>query len=105
MFHASAAPEQRFLRSQLRSGLKKLSTYALAPPLGALERQAVAAADRVLVLSEFSRSLLLDDHGLDGTRIRTVPGLVDTVALPPATGRLPPAAAWGSTSTAPCCSR
>jgi hypothetical protein len=28
MFHASAAREQRFLRTQLRSGLKKLSTYA-----------------------------------------------------------------------------
>ena len=87
MFHASAAREQRFLRSQLRPGLRKLSTYALAPPLGALERQAVAAADRVLVLSEFSRSLLLEDHGLDGTRIRTVPGLVDTERFAPGDGK------------------
>lgn len=87
MFHASAAREQRFLRSQLRPGLRKLSTYALAPPLCALERQAVAAADRVLVLSEFSRSLLLEDHGLDGTRIRTVPGLVDTERFAPGDGK------------------
>jgi hypothetical protein len=78
MFHASAAREQRFLRSQLRPGLRKLSTYALAPPLDLLERQAVAAADRVLVLSDFSRSLLLEDHTLDGNRVSTVPGLVDT---------------------------
>ena len=78
MFHASAAREQRFLRSRLQPGLRKLSTYVLAPQLDRLERQAVAAADRVLVLSEFSRSLLLEDHRLDSSRISMVPGLVDT---------------------------
>jgi glycosyltransferase involved in cell wall biosynthesis len=78
MFHASAAREQRFLRSRLQPGVRKLSTYVLAPRLDRLERQAVEAADRVLVLSEFSRSLLLEDHRLDGGRISTVPGLVDT---------------------------
>ena len=87
MFHASAAREQRFLRSQLRPGLRKLSTYALAPPLDLLERQAVAAADRVLVLSDFSRSLLLEDHTLDGNRVSTVPGLVDTVRFAPGDGK------------------
>jgi glycosyltransferase involved in cell wall biosynthesis len=87
MFHASAAREQRFLRSQLRPGLRKLSTYALAPPLGLLERQAVAAADRILVLSDFSRALLLDDHGLDSDRISTVPGLVDTERFTPGDGK------------------
>jgi glycosyltransferase involved in cell wall biosynthesis len=87
MFHAPAAREQRFLRSQLRPGLRKLSTYALAPPLELLERQAVAAADRILVLSDFSRSLLLEDHGLDGGRISTVPGLVDTERFSPGDGR------------------
>jgi glycosyltransferase involved in cell wall biosynthesis len=87
MFHASAAREQRFLRSQLRPGLRKLSTYALAPPLGLLERQALAAADRVLVLSDFSRSLLLEDHTLDSRRISTVPGLVDTGRFTPGDGK------------------
>jgi glycosyltransferase involved in cell wall biosynthesis len=87
MFHASAAREQRFLRSQLRPGLRKLSTYALAPPLELLERQAIAAADRILVLSDFSRSLLLEDHGLDSGRITTVPGLVDTERFAPGDGR------------------
>ena len=87
MFHASAAREQRFLRSQLRPGLRKLSTYALAPPLDLLERQAVAAADRVLVLSDFSRSLLLEDHPLNGNRVSTVPGLVDTERFVPGDGR------------------
>jgi glycosyltransferase involved in cell wall biosynthesis len=86
MFHASAAREQRFLRTQLRPGLRKLSTYALSPSLGLLERQAVAASDRILVLSDFSRSLLLEDHPLDGGRISTVPGLVDTEKFSPADG-------------------
>jgi len=87
MFHASAAREQRFLRSQLRPGLRKLSTYALAPPLGLLESQAVAAADRILVLSDYSRSLLLEDHALEGDRISTVPGLVDTARFTPGDGK------------------
>ena len=87
MFHASAAREQRFLRSQLRPGLRKLSTYALAPPLDLLERQAVAAADRVLVLSAFSRSLLQEDHAIDGARVSNVPGLVDTERFAPADGK------------------
>jgi len=87
MFHASAAREQRFLRSQLRPGLRKLSTYALAPPLDLLERQAVAAAHRVLVLSDFSRSLLLEDHPLNGNRVSTVPGLVDTERFAPGDGK------------------
>jgi glycosyltransferase involved in cell wall biosynthesis len=87
MFHASAAREQRFLRSQLRPGLRKLSTYALAPPLDLLERQAVAAADRVLVLSDFSRSLLQEDHAIDGARVSNVPGLVDTGRFAPADGK------------------
>ena len=87
MFHASAAREQRFLRSQLRPGLRKLSTYALASPFDLLERQAVAAADRVLVLSDFSRSLLLEDHPLNGDRVSTVPGLVDTERFAPGDGK------------------
>lgn len=87
MFHASAAREQRFLRSQLRPSLRKLSTYALAPPLDLLERQAVAAADRVLVLSDFSRSLLQEDHAIDGARVSNVPGLVDTGRFTPADGK------------------
>jgi glycosyltransferase involved in cell wall biosynthesis len=87
MFHASAAREQRFLRSQLAPGVRKLSTYVLAPPLGRLERQAVAAAEQILVLSDFSRSLLLVDHDLDDSRITTVPGLVDTDRFSPGDGR------------------
>jgi glycosyltransferase involved in cell wall biosynthesis len=86
MFHASAAREQRYLRSRLPVGVKRLTTYALAPSLGLLERRAVGYADRILVLSDFSRSLLHEDHELDDGLIRTVPGLVDTRRFSPGDG-------------------
>jgi glycosyltransferase involved in cell wall biosynthesis len=101
MFHASAAREQRFLRSQLRPGLRKLSTYALAPPLDLLERHAVAAADRVLVLSGFSRSLLEEDHEIDAGRISTVPGLVDTERFAPGDGKASARARLGLETAGP----
>jgi len=87
MFHASGAREQRYLRSRLPLGLRKLTTYALAPSLGLLERHAVGTADRILVLSDFSRSLLEADHGLAGDAVQTVPGLVDTERFAPGDGR------------------
>jgi glycosyltransferase involved in cell wall biosynthesis len=87
MFHASAAREQRYLRSRLPLGPRKLTTYALAPPLRLLERRAVAAADRILVLSDFSRSLLEADHDVADGLVRTVPGLVDTERFLPEDGK------------------
>ena len=65
---SSAARSSASCAGQLAPGVRKLSTYVLAPPLGRLERQAVAAAEQILVLSDFSRSLLLVDHErLDGS--------------------------------------
>jgi glycosyltransferase involved in cell wall biosynthesis len=87
MFHASAAREQRYLRSRLPLGLRKLTTYALAPALGALERRAVDASRRILVLSDFSRSLVEADHDLGGRPVDTVPGIVDTERFSPGDGR------------------
>jgi glycosyltransferase involved in cell wall biosynthesis len=87
MFHASAAREQRFLRSRLSPGLRKLTTYALAPSLGLLERRAVGTADRILVLSDFSRSLLQADHELADDTVQSVPGLVDTDRFAPGDGQ------------------
>ena len=95
MFHASAAREQRFLRSQLAPGVRKLSTYVLAPPLGRLERQAVAAAEQILVLSDFSRSLLLVDHDWTTAASPRFRGSSTRTASPRGTGGRPPAAALG----------
>ena len=88
MFHASAAREQRYLRSRLPFGLRKLTTYALAPSLALLERRAVDSAERILVLSDFSRSILHADHELDDGRVSTVPGLVDTERFSPEKGKV-----------------
>ena len=87
MFHASAAREQRYLRSRLPFGLRKLTTYALAPSLSLLERRAVESAERILVLSDFSRSILHADHALDDRLVSTVPGLVDTERFAPGDGK------------------
>jgi glycosyltransferase involved in cell wall biosynthesis len=87
MFHASAAREARFLRGRLPLGPRRLWTNTLVGPLALLENRAVAAAERILVLSDFSRSLVLSDHDLDPNRIQTVAGLVDTNRFSPADGQ------------------
>ncbi|MEO8289692.1 MAG: glycosyltransferase family 4 protein [Gaiellaceae bacterium] len=86
MFHASAAREQRLLRSRLPIGLRRAWTNALVPPLALLERRAVAAATSILVLSDFSRSILVADHEIDERRITKVDGIVDTERFAPGDG-------------------
>ena len=87
VFHASVTRELRFLRSTLPRGPRRLSTYALELPLAALERAAVRRADTILILSEFSRSILEEVHGAHARRARRVPGGVDTDAFSPGDGR------------------
>ncbi len=85
VYHASAVRELRFLRSRLPSGRRRLATYGLELPLVAAERIAVRTAERVLVLSDFSRGLLATDHpGATPVRVR---GGVDTTTFHPGDGR------------------
>jgi glycosyltransferase involved in cell wall biosynthesis len=90
VFHASAVREVRFLRSRLRPGVRRLSTYGLEPALVAAERAAVRRADALLVLSGFSRAVLAGDHPKVAQRIARVDGGVDTDFFSPGDG---PAAA------------
>jgi len=83
MYHASAARELRFLRSQLPLGPRRLSGSLLARPLELMERRALSAAARIFVLSDFSRSLVLSDHEVDPARIRLVAAGVDTERFSP----------------------
>ena len=83
VYHASASRELRHLRTQLGVGPRRLSTYPLAPALEMLERRAVSAAARILVLSEFSRSLLSGDHDVDPAHVRKVSIGVDTERFSP----------------------
>lgn len=87
VFHASARRELRFLRSRLPPGPRRLATYGLEPSLALLERSAVRRAERILVLSEFSRSLIEADHPGHADRVRLVPGGVDVRRFDPGEGR------------------
>ena len=87
VFHASALRELRFLRSQLPFGLERLRTYPLALPLTCFERLAARrAASGIVALSEFSRSLLREDHGRAGERARILPAGIDLDRFSPADG-------------------
>lgn len=83
VFHASVPRELRFDRARLPFGRKRLATYLLEPPLVLYERLAVRRAAGVLLLSEFSRSLLQSDHREVAAHARRVPGGVDTDAFSP----------------------
>jgi glycosyltransferase involved in cell wall biosynthesis len=77
VYHASAAREVRFYRTSLRLGLQRLATYALEPVLVGAERISVARAARILVLSQFSGSLIRQDHPRHASRVVAVLGGVD----------------------------
>jgi glycosyltransferase involved in cell wall biosynthesis len=93
VYHASLAREFRFARGRLPPGRARLAAYVLDPPAALVDRAAVRAADRILVLSKFSRSLLEQDHRrADLAKIRVVSGGVDVDVFSPEDG---PAAARG----------
>lgn len=77
VFHASAPQELRFLRPRLTTRAARLATYPLETLLVALERRSLRRAERVLVLSEFSRSLVEAASPADGIRVRQVGGGVN----------------------------
>jgi glycosyltransferase involved in cell wall biosynthesis len=76
VFHASAPLEQRFRRRRA-SGLRRISLLLLDPLLLLLERVAIRRATAVVVLSEYSRGLLLARHPRARDRIMLVGGGVD----------------------------
>jgi glycosyltransferase involved in cell wall biosynthesis len=86
VYHASAAREARFLRSQLPLGLRRAATSLLEPALSLLEGRAVSLAAGILILSEFSRSLLRSDHPEVADRAVRVPGAVDAETFSPGDG-------------------
>jgi glycosyltransferase involved in cell wall biosynthesis len=83
VYHASAVRELRFLRTRLPMGRHRLATYPLEPPLLAAERIAMARAARILVLSEFSSSLIREDHPRHADRVIPVLGGVDVDRFAP----------------------
>jgi glycosyltransferase involved in cell wall biosynthesis len=87
VFHASAARESRHRRSLGLPPLEMLRSLALQPLLHAFGRLALRRADRVLVLSEFSRNLVMETDADVGPRTRVVGGGVDTEVFSPGSAR------------------
>ena len=87
VFHASPVRELRFRRARLPTRRARIPTYPLELALVALERNAVRRAKRVLILSEFSRSLLRDDHPASAADAVRVAGGVDVERFSPGDGQ------------------
>jgi glycosyltransferase involved in cell wall biosynthesis len=82
VFHASAPLEQQFMRPRLPMR-PRLASHALGPTLTWLERRAVTGADSILVLSGYSRRLVLDAYPHLADRVTPVSGGIDTDAFSP----------------------
>jgi glycosyltransferase involved in cell wall biosynthesis len=86
VYHASHSRELRFMRSRLPWGHERVVAYLNEPINAMLERVGIRRSTRVLILSEFSRSLLMADHPDQSAKIRFVPGGVDTNWFSPGDG-------------------
>lgn len=81
VYHASAAREARLRAAALPFMSGGLSATLLAPVLSALERFALRRATRILTLSAYSRSLVLEDDHVQASKVFTVPPGVDVEAF------------------------
>jgi glycosyltransferase involved in cell wall biosynthesis len=86
VYHASLPRELRFMRSRLPWGQRRFMAYVNEPIAVMLEKAAVTRCARILILSEYSRSLLMADHPDQESKIRAVSGGVETNAFTPADG-------------------
>jgi glycosyltransferase involved in cell wall biosynthesis/peptidoglycan/xylan/chitin deacetylase (PgdA/CDA1 family) len=82
-FHASAVLELQFLRTRIGLGRERLTGYALQPQLARLERRSFDRATRILILSEYTRSLLAHRDPAAAARATRVPAGVDTSLFSP----------------------
>jgi glycosyltransferase involved in cell wall biosynthesis len=87
VYHASPVREARLRAEGASHGAAQVSGKALTVLLGRLERAAVLRARRVLVLSEYSRSLVVADHPDVADRLVVTRGGVDTDVFSPGAGR------------------
>ena len=86
VYHASLSRELRFMRTRLPWGRERLVAYLNEPITVALERAALSRCARILILSEYSRSLLMADHPDQRGKIRAVSGGVETKSFCPRDG-------------------
>jgi glycosyltransferase involved in cell wall biosynthesis len=86
VFHASYRRELRFTRPRLRWGRDRLVAYLNEPISAIQEREMARRAATIVVLSEFSRSLLVADHAKHLDKVRVVSGGVYCDSFFPADG-------------------
>jgi glycosyltransferase involved in cell wall biosynthesis len=86
IYHASLPRELGFMRPRLPWGRERLVAYVNQPISIALERAAVRSCARILVLSEYSRSLVMADHAGHSGKVQRVSGGVETTSFNPADG-------------------
>jgi glycosyltransferase involved in cell wall biosynthesis len=86
VYHASGVRELRFLRSRLRFGRRRLASYLREGPVVLFSWLAARSATRILVLSEFTRSVFVSEHGAEADRVVRVSGGVDVELFTPADG-------------------
>jgi glycosyltransferase involved in cell wall biosynthesis len=84
VFHADAAKEARFSRTAAPRRIERLSAFALERRLHKLDDVALRKATTVIVLSEFSRRLLVERDPAVGRAAVRVSGGVDTDCFSPA---------------------
>jgi glycosyltransferase involved in cell wall biosynthesis len=87
VYHASHPRELRFMRPRLPWGRERLVGYVNEPICAMLDRVAVSRFNVILVLSDFTRSLLNMDYPEQSAKIRRVSGGVDTAAFSPGNGK------------------
>jgi glycosyltransferase involved in cell wall biosynthesis len=87
VFHASPYREARHRRSLGLKPIERLRSLVVEPPLYLQERIALPRVDQILVLSEFSRQLVLDENPATADRIALVGGGVNTNVFNPAPDR------------------
>jgi glycosyltransferase involved in cell wall biosynthesis len=87
VYHASLPRELRFMRRRLRWGRERAVAYVNDPITVTLERAATRRCARILVLSEYSRSLIARDHPGQVGKVKALPGGVDTKTFCPRDGR------------------
>jgi glycosyltransferase involved in cell wall biosynthesis len=87
MFYSPAGVEYVLRRPASTSGRPRLSTRLVGALMIRLERRVLNRCGRIVVLSEFSRRVLEEIHGLAGRAITTIPAGVDLEHFHPAADR------------------
>jgi glycosyltransferase involved in cell wall biosynthesis len=87
-YYASLPRELRFMRARLPWKRERLVAYLNEPIAATVDRTALRRSARILILSEYTRSLLIADHRLQSGKIHAVSGGVDTKTFSPGDGTM-----------------